>query len=327
MKAIRFHELGGPEVLQYEEVPKPLPQPGEVLIRVAAAGVNHADTFFRRGRYFVRPRLPQIPGLEVAGTVAATGDGVREAAVGERVLALLPRGGGYAEYVTVPASSLMPVPDEIDLEAAAALPIQGLTAHHLLSLCGRLAPGESVLIHAAAGGVGTLAVQIAKLLGAGLVIAAAGSQAKLDYVKRLGADVLINYREMDFVDRVNQVTGGQGADVIVDTVGGEVFTRSLHCLAPFGRIVVAGMASGQTSNFSPQQLLMRNHTVVGYYLIPVIQRPGLADPALADLMAWCSDGQLRITIGQVRPLAEAAEVHRDLEARRTMGKLVLVPGE
>jgi NADPH2:quinone reductase len=325
VKAVRFHELGDPSVLRYEDVPKPLPQPGEVLIRVAAAGVNYADTLFRRGKYLVRPKLPQIPGLEVAGTIAAVGDGVREVTVGERVLALTPRGGGYAEYATAPASRLLPVPDELDLEPAAALPIQGLTAHHVFSLCARLAPGESVLIHAAAGGVGSLAIQIAKLLGAGRVIATASSEAKLKLAKWLGADVVINYVETDFVKRVNEVTGGEGVDIVVETVGGDVVGRSLDCLAPFGRLVVAGMASGQFSQINAQRLLAKNQTVVGYYLMAVIQRPDLTELALADLMAWSADGQLQITLGQVRPLGEAAQLHEDLEARQTFGKLVLVP--
>lgn len=327
LKAVRFHELGGPAVLRYEDVPKPLPQPGEVLIRVAAAGVNYADTLFRQGKYLVRPKLPQIPGLEVAGIIAAVGDGVREFAVGERVLAITPRGGGYAEYATAPASGLLPVPDELEFEAAAALPIQGLTAHQVLSLCGRLTPGESVLVHAAAGGVGSLTIQIAKLLGAGLVIATASSPAKLELAKALGADVLINYREADFVQPVKDATGGKGADIIVETVGGDVLTRSLDCLAPFGRLVVAGMASGQMSKVNVQRLLGANQSIVGYYLMPVLQRSGMADAALADLMAWSADGQLRITVGQARPLAEAARVHEELEARATVGKLVLIPGQ
>ncbi|HEX2173603.1 MAG TPA: quinone oxidoreductase [Dehalococcoidia bacterium] len=327
MKAVRFHELGGPDVLRYEDVPKPLPQPGEALIRVAAAGVNYADTFFRQGKYLVKPQLPQIPGLEVAGTVVAVGDGVREVTSGDRVLALLPRGGGYAEYVTAPAASLLPVPDELELETAAAIPVQGLTAHHVLSLCGRLSPGESVLVHAAAGGVGSLAIQIARLLGAGTVIATASSQSKLDLARSLGANVTINYREEDFVPRVNEATKGQGVDVIIETVGGDVLTRSLSCLAPFGRLVVAGMASGEASQIAAQRVLAKNQSIVGYYLMPVIQRHGLADQALAELMAWSADGQIQLTISQVRPLAEAAWVHEEIEARRTVGKLVLRPGD
>ncbi|HLC20663.1 MAG TPA: NADPH:quinone oxidoreductase family protein [Candidatus Methylomirabilis sp.] len=225
MKAIRVHEPGGPEALQYEEAPDPRPEPGEVLIRVEAAGINFADTLARKGLYPTSTPPPFIPGFEVAGTVIEVGAGVKEITRGERVTGFAPK-GGYAELAVMPAASAIPVPEPMTFEEAAAFPIVFLTAYHALKSFGRLRQGESVLIHAAGGGVGTAAVQLAKVWGA-RVFATAGSDEKLSGVKGLGADEVLNYRTADFAEAVRRWTGGRGVDIILESVGGEVFEKSL----------------------------------------------------------------------------------------------------
>ena len=226
MKAVRINETGGPEVLRLEEIEIPQPRPGEVLIKVAAAGINYADLAQRQGRYLTATRLPSTLGMEVAGTVEAHGGGPAAPAVGTRVAALCY--GGYAEYAIAPASGVIPIPDSLDFAHAAALPLQGLTAYQLLRESARLQTGERVLVHAAAGGVGTLAVQIAKLMGAGQVIGTASTVEKLELVRRLGADVGINYTEGDWVEQVRSATGGRGVEIVLEMVGGAIAQQSLE---------------------------------------------------------------------------------------------------
>ncbi len=326
MRAIRFHELGGPEVLRLEQVPEPEPRAGQVVIEIHAAGVNFADTRRRLGTYLEPSPLPFSPGSEVAGTIARLGPGVIGWTVGDRVMATV-IGGGYAEYVSVAASALMRIPEGMDFVQAAAFPVQGLTAYHLLRTSGRLRAGESVLIHAAAGGVGTLAVQLARLLGAGTIYATASSEDKLALARSLGADVAIDYTREDFAERVQahaREHGQGGVDVILEAVGGEVFEKSLRCLAPFGRLVTFGAASGQLPELSPVRLMRRCQEVIGFYLPPVLMRPDLLVPSLRDLTAYLASGTLRLIVGQTLPLEQAAEAHRRLEARQTTGKVVLV---
>jgi len=235
MRAIRFHSLGEPDVLKLEETPDPTPQPGQVVVRVRAAGVNFADTRFRRGTYFVRPRFPQIPGMELAGEVSALGEGVAAFKIGDRVMGL--GAGAYAELAPARVDDLVAIPDGLDFATAAALPVQGITAHHLLGLAGRLAKGERVLVHAAAGGVGTLAVQLAKRFGAAQVIATASSAEKLDLARSLGADVGIDYTTTDVVAAVKDATGGAGVDIVLEILGGQAaLERNLKCLGSFGRM-------------------------------------------------------------------------------------------
>lgn len=325
MRAIRFHELGEPDVLQLDDVAEPQPGPGEVLIEVHAAGINYADTRRRRGVYLEQSPLPFIPGSEVAGRVARLGEGVLGWQVGDRVMATL-NGGGYAEYAVAPASSLLPVPADMSDAEAAAFPVQALTAYHLLRTSGRLAAGESVLVHSAAGGVGTLAVQLAKLLGAGTVYATASSEEKLALARSLGADVTINYLTEDFAARVNEHAreqGRRGVDIILEAVGGEVCTRSLACLAPFGRLVVFGVASGELPQISPAQLMRRCQEVIGFYLPPILAQPKLLAPSVRELTGYLASGKLRLVVGETLPLEQAAEAHRRIEARETMGKVVL----
>lgn len=320
MKAIRIHETGDPEVMHLEDLDPPTPQAGEVLIQVAAVGVNYADLAQRQGTYLTRTRVPITPGVEVAGTVVELGAGVSSPALGTRVAAFCE--GGYAEYATAAASTVLPIPPQVDFAYAAAVLVQGITAYQLLRDSAHLEPGESVLVHAAAGGVGTLAVQLAKLLGAGTILGTASSASKLELVRRLGADVAINYSEASWAEQVKEATAGQGADIILEMVGGEIAQQSLRCLAPYGRLVVFGAASGQVTQFTGIQLMYRNQAIMGYWLTSQLGRPERIARAAAALMQYLVDGKLEIIIGQTFPLAEAAAAHRSIAERTTTGKVV-----
>lgn len=325
MRAIRFHKLGGPEVLQLEETPEPAPGPGEALLAVRAVGVNFADTHFRKGEYFIRPQFPQVPGMEAAGEIVAVGAGVTGLALGDRVMAL--GMNAYAERMIVRPNECYRMPDGLDFARAAALPVQGITAVHVLSLCGRMAKGERVLVHAAAGGVGSLAVQLARALGASKVIATASSEDKRALCRELGADLALDARAPDFVEQVKEATERKGVDLVLEMVGGtEHYKKNLACLAPFGRMVVYGSASGDMRGVvEPVSLMARNVSVIGYYLTPMLRRRELCAPALEDLAARVARGEINVVLGGQRPLSEAAEAHRALEARSTTGKLVLIP--
>jgi NADPH2:quinone reductase len=322
MKAIRIHETGDPEVMHLEEIDAPTPKASEILIKVAAAGINYADLAQRAGMYLTRTRTPMTLGIEVAGTVAGLGPGVNSPPQGTRVVAFC--GGGYAEYAIAQANMVIPIPPGIDFAHAAALPVQGITAYQLLRESARIQPGESVLVHAAAGGVGTLAVQLAKLMGAGTVIGTASSAGKLDLVRRLGADVAINYTENNWVEQVLDATGGKGVDIILEMVGGQIAEQSLRCLASFGRMVVFGAASGQIAQFSGIQLMYKNQAIIGYWLTSQLSRPERIALAITELMQYLSSGKLNIVVGQTFPLAEAAEAHRAIAERKTQGKVVLL---
>ncbi len=324
MKAIRIHELGGPEVMHLEEIELPTPKEGEVLIKVVAAGVNYPDVQQRQGMYMTRTRTPLTLGFDVAGTVAALGPGVSSPVVGTRVAALV-ENGGYAEYALAPAGSVIPLPDNLDFTQAAAFPLQGMTAYQILRESGHLQPGESVLVHAAAGGVGTLAVQLAKLMGAGTVLGTASNADKLELVRRLGADVAINYTEDNWVEQVKQATSGKGVDIVLEMVGGSIGEQSLKCLAPFGRMVVYGAASGKTVQFLGLQLMYKNLAVIGYWLTPwQQQRPERTRAAAQELMGFLASGKLHIIVSRTFPLAEAAEAHQVMANRQTTGKVVLL---
>ena len=322
MKAIRIRETGDPEVMRLEEIETPAPKTGEVLIKVAAAGVNYADLAQRAGAYLTPTRTPMTPGLEIAGTVVALGEGVSSVAEGTRVAAFCD--GGYAEYAISQASMVIPIPPTLDFTHAAAFPLQGITAYQLLQESARIQASESVLIHAAAGGVGTLAVQLAKLMGAGTVIGTASNAEKLDLVRRLGADATINYTEQDWVDQVKNATGGKGADIILEMVGGTISEQSLQCLAPFGRMVIYGAASGQISQFSGPQLMFKNQAIIGYWLSGQISRPDRITLAIMSLMQYLLSGQLKIIVGQTFSLEQAVEAHKAIAARKTTGKVVLL---
>jgi len=305
-----------------EEVETPAPGQGEVLIKVAAAGVNYADLAQRQGAYLTRTRTPMTPGFEVAGTIAALGPGVSAPAVGTRVIAFV--NGGYAEYAVASASTIIPIPENLDFAHAAAFAVQGLTAYQTLRESGRLQTGESVLVQAAAGGVGTLAVQLARLMGADKVIGTASNEQKLDLVRRLGADAAIDYTQDDWVEQVKKASGGRGVDVVLEVVGGAIAEQCLQCLAPFGRMVIIGAASGQRAQFSAIQLMYKNLSVVGYWLAARLSRPDRIAAAAVELMQYLATGTLQIIVGQTFPLAEAAEAHRAIAARSTTGKVVLL---
>lgn len=324
MNAVMVREFGEPEVMRYEEADVPEPSMGEVLVEVRSVGVNYADTMRRRNQYVIRQELPFVPGAEIAGLVTQLGEGVENVSVGDRVVALVGE-GAYAEQALAPSQALIPIPEGLDFDTAAAIPLQGLTAYHVLKTSGQLAEGEAVLVHAAAGGVGTLSVQMAKLMGASPVIATASSQEKLDLARDLGADVLINYTQEDWPDQVRQSTDGRGADVILEMVGGDFVEKNLRCLNAWGRMVVFGAASGDRGSVSPMDLLRKNHSVVGFFLPQVMSRPDLFVPSLRQMMGWIQTGDVKLTLGASYPLSDAMQAHRDLEGRATTGKIVLNP--
>ena len=259
MKAVRFHKTGEPEVLVYEDVPDPTPKEREVLIRIEAVGLNFADVMRRRGDDYPQPSPPPfILGAEVAGTIAAVGNGVESLQVGAPVLAT-PGAGGYAQYICVPAATVITLPDGIGAVQAAALMGHGLTAALALRSAARLAAGESVLIEAAAGGVGSFAVQLAKLYGAGNVIAAASTPEKRAIAKRLGADASVDYMAPGWAEKVKELTNGRGVDVVLEVAGGETVGQALDAMAPFGRMVFLGQSSGKTAQIDPWRLTTPNH--------------------------------------------------------------------
>ncbi len=313
MRAIQISEFGGPEVLRLVELPIPTPAAGEVLIRVRRVGVNYADTHSRTGSYVHQPALPLIPGIEVAG--------VRED-TGERVIALVGT-GGYAEYATADASLTFPIPEALDDDTALAILVQGLTAWHLYRTAGRVDPGESVVVHSAAGGVGSLAVQLGHPLGAGRVIGSASSPERRELALSLGADVAIDPDPEGLTERIIDANGGEPVDVIFDMAGGEVFERSYRALAHFGRIVVCGISTSEPNRISSGSLLRHSRSIVGFYLMHTAERPALFATALTDLFARAARGELHAVVGGVYPLAEAARAQSDLRSRRTTGKLVL----
>ncbi|CAH0443683.1 quinone oxidoreductase family protein [Ralstonia pseudosolanacearum] len=325
MKAVRFHNTGGPEVLTYEDVPDPTPNDGEVLIRIEAVGMNFADVMRRRGDAYPDPSpTPFTLGAEVAGTVVAVGNGVTSVVVGTPVLAT-PGAGGYAQYICVPAALVMPLPPGIDSVQAAALVGHGLTAALSLRKAAQLKAGESVLIEAAAGGVGSFAVQLAKLYGAGKVIAAASTPEKRAIAERLGADASVDYTMNGWTDNVRQLTGGRGVDVVLEMAGGDVVGQALDTLAPFGRMVFLGQSSGKSTQIDPWQLTVPNRTVTGFYIGAYLAFPDLVRSTLNEIMGFIVTGKLKLQVGAVLPLSQAPFAHQLMEGRRTTGKVVLQP--
>jgi NADPH2:quinone reductase len=315
MRAIQMSEYGGPEVLQLVELPVPEPGEGEVLVRVTRAGLNFADTHRRTNTYLAKDELPLVPGAEVAG--------VRED-TGERVVALC-GSGGYAEYATAPGALTFPIPDEVDDATALALVLQGLTAWHLYRTCGHVAPGESVVVHAAAGGVGSLAVQLGKPLGAGRVIATASTPDKRALALELGADAAVDGTAEGLKERLLEANLGAPVDVVFEMAGGAVFEQSLQALAPFGRLVTYGISSGESNTIRSGSLMRRSRAVVGFWFVHCIGRPAMIDEALADLLERVRRGELRVVTGPAYPLAQAAQAQIDLAERRTTGKVTLDP--
>jgi NADPH2:quinone reductase len=315
MRAIQQAEFGGPEVLRLVELPRPTPGEGEVLIEVTAAGVNFADTHQRTNSYIAKKTLPFVPGGEVAGVRVDSG---------ERVIALCGE-GGYAEYATAPASLTFSTPDGVDDSAALALLIQGLTAWHLYKTSARLRPGESVVVHAAAGGTGSLAVQLGKALGAGRVIATASTEDKRAMALSLGADVAIDADPDRMTERLIEANGGEPVDVVLEMAGGAVFEASFEALAPFGRLVVYGISSREQNQLRSGRLMKTSRAVVGFWFNHCLDRPEMVEAALSDLFARVARGELRAVVGATYPLSEAARAQTDLAERRTTGKLLLDP--
>ena len=313
MRCIQQTEFGGPEVLKLVEVDPPVPGEGEVLIRVTHAGLNFADTHQRTNTYLAAAQLPLVPGGEVAG--------VRED-TGARVVALVGT-GGYAEYATAPEALTFPIPDGVDDGTALALLLQGLTAWHLYRTSAHLRAGESVVVHAAAGGVGSLAVQLGQAMGAGRVIATASTEEKRALALELGADAAVDAAPEGMKDRLVEANGGHRVDIVLEMAGGEVFEQSLEALAPFGRLVTYGIASGQPNTVQNGALMRTSRAVVGFWLMHAIRRPEMVREGLEDLFARVARGELRAVVGPAYPLAEAARAQADLQERRTTGKVLL----
>jgi NADPH2:quinone reductase len=313
MKAIQIEEFGGPEVLKHVELPDPAPGEGEVLVDVARSGINFADTHATRNDYLAEQSLPLIPGAEISGR---TPDG-------RRVAAILPS-GAYAAKAAVHEALLVPVPDEVSDDQAAALLLQGLTAIGLVRHCARLQEGETVVVEAAAGGTGSLSVQIAKAAGA-KVIGLASSEEKRALVERLGADATVDSRSEDLGAAIREANDGKRVDAVLHMSGGEAFDAELGILAPLGRMVVFGIASREQRDVSTAALLRGSKAVIGFWLVHLLARRELVAPMIGELLGAVAAGDLEVTVGGVYPLSEAAQAHEDLIARRTTGKLLLDP--
>jgi NADPH2:quinone reductase len=313
MKAIQISEFGGPEVMKFVELPDPTPGPGEVLLEVTAIGINYADTHQTENSYLSQQTLPLIPGLEVVGTYE-----------GERYLASA-SSGGYAEKATAHKALLAPIPDAVTDEQAVCMLVQGTTAWHILKTMGHLSPGESVVVHAAAGGVGTLAIQLAKMWGA-KVIAVTSSPEKAELAKSLGADEVVDANVADLGKALRAANGGKGVDIVLEMVGGNTFDESMKALGDFGRMITYGMASRTAPTpIHPGALMHGSKTVAGFWLANCFgSRVMLAD-VIAELFQLVADGKLKQVIGGTYPLSEAATAHRAMLARETTGKIVLKP--
>ena len=317
MKAIQQMEFGGPEVLRLVEVDDPVPGPGEVLVRVARAGMNFADTHQRENKYVQAADLPFVPGSEVAGVRVDSG---------ERVVALTGGRGGYAELSAVREAACVPLPDDVSEGVALALLIQGATAWHLLRTSARLQPGESVVVHGAAGGTGSLCVQLAKAFGAGRIIATASSEEKRELALSLGADTAIDSGPDSLTDRLLHANDGKPVDVVLEMSGGEVFEQSMKALATFGRMIPYGIATKEQNEVRTGRLLRKSQAVIGLWIFHIVEdHPELYRESLTDLFARVAAGELRVVEGKTYGLSEARQAQEDLAGRRTSGKLLLDP--
>lgn len=316
MRAVQITEFGGPEVLRLVELPDPDPGPDEVVVEVARAGMNFADTHQRQNEYLAKAELPLVPGGEIAGR---TPDG-------RRVAAMIPN-GGYAEKVAVARDALVPIPDEVSDEQAAAVLLQGLTAWALLRISSRLERGESVVVQAAAGGTGTLAVQLAKRYGAGRVVALASTPEKRELAMRLGADAGVDSRAADLATAILEANGGEQVDVVLEMSGGAAFDACLSVLAPFGRLVTFGIASREPNQVMSQKLMRTSRAVVGFWIVHLLQRPDLLEEGITDLLDAVGSGKLEVVIGETYGMADVAEAHSALQGRATQGKLLLDPAQ
>ncbi len=322
MKAIRIHTPGGPDALKYEDVPEPTPKPGEAVVKVDAAGLNYIDVYYRAGTY--KAELPTTPGMEAGGTVSAVGSGVSEVKVGDKV-AYTGVPGAYAQYAAVPAARLVKLPQGVSTKQGAAAMLQGMTAHYLACSTYALRAGDTCLVHAAAGGVGLLLCQIAKMRGA-RVIGTVSTEEKAKLAREAGADEVILYTRQEFDTEVKRLTNGKGVQVVYDSVGKTTWDKSLNSLAPRGLIALFGQSSGPIGQIDPQILnqkgsLYLTRPSLGHYTASrdeLLQRAG-------ELLGWIRDGKLKLRMEIEFPMKDAAEAHRALEGRRTTGKVLLIP--
>ncbi len=323
MRAIICTEPGGPEHLKWQEVTTPTPGPGEVLIEVAATAVNRADILQRQGNYAPPPGASQILGLECAGVISELGPGVTTVEIGQEVTALL-AGGGYAEQVAVPVGQLMSVPSGLDLITAASLPEVACTVWSNIVMTAHLAEGEWLLIHGGGSGIGTMAIQVARAVGARVAVTA-GSKAKLAICEQLGAEIMINYQDQDFVEVMNDVTGGRGVDVILDNMGAAYLERNVLALARNGRLAIIGMQGGSKAELNINALLRKNGTVHAASLRgrPESEKSAICQQVERNIWPWVHAGLVTPVIGATLPLQEAAAAHQLLESGEITGKIVL----
>ncbi|MFF3990453.1 NAD(P)H-quinone oxidoreductase [Streptomyces sp. NPDC001797] len=324
MYAITIPEPGGPEALVWNEVPDPVPGEGEVLVEVVASAVNRADIMQRQGYYDPPPGASPYPGLECSGRIAALGPGVSGWSVGDEVCALL-AGGGYAEKVAVPAGQLMPVPEGLDLKQAAALPEVACTVWSNVFMIAHLHPGETLLVHGGSSGIGTMAIQLGKAVGARVAVTA-GTKEKLDFCAELGADILVNYREQDFVAEVKQATDGAGADVILDNMGAKYLDRNVQALAVNGRLAIIGMQGGVKGELNIGALLGKRAAISATSLRarPLAEKAAIASAVREHVWPLITQGHVRPVVDRELPMAEAAQAHRVVEASEHIGKVLLV---
>ncbi|MFE7300564.1 NAD(P)H-quinone oxidoreductase [Streptomyces sp. NPDC057579] len=323
MRAITIPEPGGPEALVWAEVPDPQPAEGEVLIEVAASAVNRADLLQRQGFYDPPPGASPYPGLECSGRIAAIGPGVHGWAVGDEVCALL-SGGGYAEKVAVPAGQVLPLPPGVDVVTAAALPEVACTVWSNVFMIAHLRPGETLLVHGGASGIGTMAIQLAKAVGARVAVTAGGPE-KLARCAELGADILIDYREQDFVQEIRKATDGKGADVILDIIGAKYLQRNVKALAIAGRLAIIGLQGGVKAELNLAALISKRAAITGTGLRarPVSEKAAIVAAVREHVWPLIGNGQVRPIIDRALPMAEAAEAHRILDSGSHVGKVVL----
>ena len=323
MKAITLPQPGGPEALVLDDVPDPMPRPGEVVVEVVAAGVNRADVMQRQGHYDPPPGSSAYPGLEVSGRIAQLGDGVDGWSVGDEVCALL-TGGGYAEKVTVPVGQLLPVPAGVSLEDAAALPEVACTVWSNIFMTANIQPGEVLLVHGGGSGIGTMAVQLGREVGARVAVTA-GSPEKLEVCRELGASILVNYRTEDFEAVVRQATDGHGADVILDTIGAKYLARNVGLLAVNGRLVVIGLQGGRTAEIDLGAMLAKRCALVATTLRarPAAEKAVIVAAVREHVWPLIESGRVRPIVHAAYPLGDAAGAHREMEASTHVGKLLL----
>lgn len=321
MKAVRIEQFGGVEVLQWTDTAEPTPRPGQVLIKVDAAGVNYADIMRRQGNY-PGPDLPATLGLEAAGTIAQLGEGVTGLAVGQKAMGMGPQ--GQAEYVAINANYVFPYPASVDPVQAGGMPIVFLTAYHLLRSRGQLQAGDTVLIQAGASGVGTVAIQLAKAWGA-RVITTASTTEKLDLARSLGADETINYAAQDFEEEVRQLTDGNGVELLLECVGGPTLEKSLRCVASYGKLISYGNASGTAASLPAAEIFAANRTVIGFSMgrSPMGRLDHRA--AMSEIFDLLADGRLRLVVDRVLPMAQVAAAQQHLSNRGSQGKVILTP--